>query len=80
MKTCLTLVTLLFCGLVTPHQDHFKTEIPIFRSVKFKMRGYLPEPKTSTQTKVGITKEFFIQKEIDQQYGSFNITVNVDIV
>lgn len=67
MKTCLTLVALLFCGLVTPHQDHFKTEIPIFRSVKFKMRGYLPEPKTSTSTKVaGNTKEFFIQKEIDQ--------------
>lgn len=44
------------------------------------MRGYLPEPKTSTQTKVGNTKEFFIQKEIDQQYGSFNITLNVDIV
>jgi len=67
MKTCLSLVALLFCGLVTPHQDHFKTEIPIFRSVKFKMRGYLPEPKTSTSTKVaGNTKEFFIQKEIDQ--------------
>jgi hypothetical protein len=57
--------------------------LPIFKSNRLRVGEYLPEkgsssglPSASSLAK----KEFFIQKEVDQQFGHFNISFQVDIV
>ncbi|TNV83585.1 hypothetical protein FGO68_gene14400 [Halteria grandinella] len=57
--------------------------LPIFKSNRLRVAEYLPEkgssgglPSASSLAK----KEFFIQKEVEQQFGHFNISFQVDIV
>ena len=52
------------------HQAHVNAKIPSFRSNKLRASDFLQTKSDSLKQ----GKEFFIQNELEAEFGSFNIT------
>ena len=69
------LLTTLAIAHEESHQAHVNAKIPQFRSNKLRASDYLQTKPDKTKG-----KEFFIQSELDEEFGAFNISLTVDLI
>ena len=74
LTSCIALVINAHDG---DHQAHVDAKIPQFRSNKLRASEFLTAKKPDN---LKWEKEFYIQNEFDAEFGSFNVSLSVDII
>jgi hypothetical protein len=77
MKKCIAVAA--FVTLCLAAQE----TLPIFKSNRLRVAQFLADPSASSvipTSQQRSRREFYVQREVEQQFGIFNISFQVDVV